>query len=617
MGQHLPVPDWARVFDAAPAPFLLLTPGLVIVHANRARLEATGTTLEDQVGRHLFEAFPMPPDDPAADGLVNLRATLEEALETRRPVVMPIQKYDIPRAGGGFEERYWSPVHVPVLDEEGEVAFLLHRSDDITDYVRQREEARGEVDRGQRRVADVEADLYRRTRELEELNADLRALGERQRRTARALAGLAATVSALAAAETRADLVSRLSGHGREVLGADLLVLALPEPGTGDLVLTAPGRLLGSRVAAGAQHPAAVAAAGRAVLVPHAGAQPPPEPGLQAWAALPLRSGGRLLGSLTVGWRTPQSLEDDDVRVLDAVAVQTAQALERVGRLEDERRAASVARNLAESLQRSMLTEPPHRPGLDVAVRYRPAAREAEVGGDWYDVFAGGAGTTLVIGDVTGHDVDAAAVMGQVRNLLRGIAHAVSGPPSRVLGTLDRALADLGVSTLVTAVLACVGPAAEGGGGRSLTWSTAGHPPPLLVPPAGRPRLLDRAGGLLLGVRPGALRTDVEETLPPGSTVVLYTDGLVERRDADLDAGLARLLDAAADLPGRPADDVCDALLSRLAPDRSDDVALLALRVLPAGDRPRGNPSPGPGRGVRVPAVPEPNGAVPPWPSAT
>ena len=239
------------------------------------------------------------------------------------------------------------------------------------------------------------------------------------------------------------------------------------------------------------------------------------------------------------------------------------------------------------------------------------------MGGDWYDVFATGAGTTLVIGDVTGHDVDAAAVMGQVRNLLRGIAHAVSGPPSQVLTALDRALADLGVSPLVTAVLACVGPPADGGDAQSVTWSTAGHLPPLLVPPAGPPRLLDRAGGLLLGVRPDASRADAEETLPAGSTLVLYTDGLVERRDADLDAGLARLLDAATDLSGLAADDVCDALLSRLAPDRSDDVALLALRVLPAGDRPRGNPSPGPGRGVRVPAVPEPNGAVPPWPSAT
>ena len=98
---EMPVPDFAKVFDEAPAPFLLLTPDLVIVHANRARLEATATTLEEQVGRHLFEVFPMNPDDPAADGLRNLRASLELTRQTRRPQTMALQKYDIPVPGGG------------------------------------------------------------------------------------------------------------------------------------------------------------------------------------------------------------------------------------------------------------------------------------------------------------------------------------------------------------------------------------------------------------------------------------------------------------------------------------------------------------------------------------
>jgi serine phosphatase RsbU (regulator of sigma subunit) len=583
MDPDLPVPDWARVFEVAPAPLLLLTPDLVIVHANRARLEATATTLEATVGRHLFDAFPMPPDDPTADGLRNLRASLEEARDTARPVVMPIQKYDIPLPDGTFAERYWSPVHVPVLDDDGRVVLLLHRSDDITDYVQLRDEARGEADREQRRVADVEADLYSRTRELEDAVAELRALGARQRRTAQSLAGLAAIVSALAGAEDRASLVDLLAEHGGAALGASLLALALPGPRGGDLALTVSGAPAGRTLPADAQHPAAVAARGRAVLVPEAGAQPPPAPGLRSWAALPLRSGERLLGSLTVGWAGPRAFEDHDVRVLEALAVQTVQALERVTRLEDERRLASATRSLAETLQRSMLTDPPCRPGLDLAVRYRPAAVEAQVGGDWYDAFASGEGTTVVIGDVTGHDRMAAAVMGQVRNVLRGIAAAVEGPPSRVLSTLDRALGGFGTATLATAVLACVGPAPADapGGPRTLSWSSAGHLPPLLIPAAGPPRLLDRRPDLLLGVRPDTARRDAVETLDPGTTLLLYTDGLVERRDADLDAGLARLVAAAADLAGRPAGEVCDAVLARLAPDRADDVALLAMQVLP------------------------------------
>ncbi|SDD50949.1 PAS domain S-box-containing protein [Geodermatophilus telluris] len=612
MDQELPVPDWTRVFDVAPVPLVLLTPDLVIVHPNRALLQQAGRTHEETVGRSLFDVFPVPPDDPAADGPANLRTTLEQARDTGRPVVMQIQRYAIPRPDGTFEERYWSPVHVPVLDDDGRVVFLLHRTEDITHYVRLRDEARGEADREQRRVADVEADLLTRTRELESAVTELRAVGARQRRTAQSLAGLAAIVSALAAAESRPQLVDLLAEHGGAALGASLLALALPGLPGGDLVLTASGAPVGRRLAADAQHPAAVAARGRRVLVGDAGAQPPPAAGLRSWAALPLRSGDRLLGSLTVGWPGPRVFEDHDVRVLEALAVQTVQAVERVTRLEDERRLASATRSLAETLQRSLLTDPPHRPGLDLAVRYRPAAVEAQVGGDWYDAFAAGEGTTLVIGDVTGHDRMAAAVMGQVRNALRGIAHAVDGPPSRVLAVLDGALAALGTSTLVTAVVARVGPApeGEGAGARSLIWSSAGHLPPLVVPPGGGPRLLGGRPDLLLGVDPTRARHDGTETLPPGTTVVLYTDGLVERRDADLDAGLDRLLAAAGDLAELPAEEVCDALLARLAPQRADDVALLALRVHPAPG-PRAEPSPAPVRGARVPAVPDPNGALP------
>ncbi len=209
--EELPAPDFARVFDEAPAPFLLLTPDLVIVHANRARLEATATTLEDTVGRHLFDVFPLNPDDPGADGVRNLADSLGRALDTRRPVTMAIQKYDMPLPDGTWVERFWSPWNGPILDDEGRVVLLLHRSDDITDYVRDRDEARLEAARGQRRVEQVQADLFERTRELERLNADLRESSERERRTASSLAGLAATISALAAAETTAELLELLS----------------------------------------------------------------------------------------------------------------------------------------------------------------------------------------------------------------------------------------------------------------------------------------------------------------------------------------------------------------------------------------------------------------------
>nr|WP_281372205.1 PP2C family protein-serine/threonine phosphatase [Modestobacter versicolor] len=189
--------------------------------------------------------------------------------------------------------------------------------------------------------------------------------------------------------------------------------------------------------------------------------------------------------------------------------------------------------------------------------------------------------TTLVIGDVAGHDRTAAAVMAQLRNMLRGIAHALDAPPAVVLGALDRALQGLGITTLVTAVLARVEqtPAQAVAGERTLRWSNAGHPPPVLVSADRTAELLERPRNLLLGVDPATDRREHALPLHPGDTVVLYTDGLVERRDGTLDDGLARLLDAATELAGLPVEELCDELLARMEPEPADDVALLVLRV--------------------------------------
>ncbi|MQA35527.1 SpoIIE family protein phosphatase [Modestobacter roseus] len=591
----MPVPDYAQVFEAAPAPFLLLTPDLVIVHANRARRASTATTVAENVGRHLFDAFPMNPDDPAADGMTRLAAFLAEARDTRRPVLMPIQKYDIRIPDGSYQERFWSSRNVPILDDAGQVVFLLHHADDITAYVRDRDQARREAARGQDRASRVESDLFVRTQELERLNTRLREVGERQERTAGSLAGLAATVSALARAQTTRELLEQLFRHSCEALGADAAAVCLAEPGGGPLQLTEwrRGRLFTAELAADSTLPMAVAAAGSPRIVRDAtlsgwsdveATRVAEGLGVRSWAALPLRAGGRLLGSWTVGWAGPRALEDEELRVLDAYAAQCAQAVERVARLEEERRRARATRSLSEALQRSLLTAPPQPDHLRIGVRYRPAAREAQVGGDWYDAFPSRDGaTTLVIGDVTGHDRDAAAAMGQLRNLLRGVAHALDAPPAPVLSALDHAVRDLGVATLATTVLARVEqtPEQAAAGVRTLRWSNAGHPPPVLVRADGSTQLLERPRNLLVGVDPDTPRTDHAVDLAPGDTVVLYTDGLVERRDADLDDGLDRLVAAAAELAGTPVDQLCDALLARMAPDFADDVALLVLRISP------------------------------------
>ena len=214
-----------------------------------------------------------------------------------------------------------------------------------------------------------------------------------------------------------------------------------------------------------------------------------------------------------------------------------------------------------------------------MAVRYRPAAEAARVGGDWYDAFTKNDGETLlVIGDVFGHDASAAAAMGQIRALLRGIAVRTDDSPADILRGVDEALAKLQVDATATAVVARVqlDPA---GGPAQLCWSNAGHPPPILLLDDGTAQSLERAeADLMLGIDASTERTQSTVALPPGATVLLYTDGLVERRGRSLDDGLHGLQHTVARLTGLTAEQVCDQVLHRLVPQQTeDDVALLAF----------------------------------------
>lgn len=138
---HAPAnePDYRRLFEVAPASYLVLTPDFTIAAANAARLRATMTEREQVIGKPLFEVFPDNPDDPAATGVCNLRASLERVLRDKQPHAMPLQKYDIPKPGGGFETRYWAPSNTPILDDGGEVAHILHWAEDVTALVKTRE----------------------------------------------------------------------------------------------------------------------------------------------------------------------------------------------------------------------------------------------------------------------------------------------------------------------------------------------------------------------------------------------------------------------------------------------------------------------------------------------
>ncbi len=295
------------------------------------------------------------------------------------------------------------------------------------------------------------------------------------------------------------------------------------------------------------------------------------------WVALESDREDRAVSTLVMELN-PRILLDDDltdfVRLAGSVV---GRALGRARAEAIQREHVDQERRLSETLQRSLLSNPAQVEGLPVAVRYVPAAEEAQIGGDWYDAFRlPSDGLSLVIGDVTGHDRDAAASMAQMRNLLRGVAMTLTSP-AEVLSAVERAVQQLEFDVLATAIVAHVEPSPDGSGAR-LRWSNAGHLPPVVIDPHGAVRVLENRPDPLVGVGRWE-RTVHSDTLGSGSLLVLYTDGLIERRDSSLDEGLAWLVGALAGQQHADPEQVCDLLIGHMPDDIDDDIALIVLKV--------------------------------------
>jgi anti-sigma regulatory factor (Ser/Thr protein kinase)/putative methionine-R-sulfoxide reductase with GAF domain len=295
------------------------------------------------------------------------------------------------------------------------------------------------------------------------------------------------------------------------------------------------------------------------------------EKGLQSMLGVPLLVEGNVVGVLHVGTLYERAFDDEDVELLQRAGDRAALAI--------SSRLAERERGLADALQRSLLPPLPELPAVSFAGRYLPAAA-ARLGGDWYDVFSLPDGRLgLAIGDVVGRGFHAAAVMGQLRSGLR--AYALDGmAPAQVLERLNRLLRQLEPGRTATLVYIVLDP--HGGG---LTVATAGHPPPLISPTEGEPRFMELPGSLPLGAARHTRYDEYESDLDPGATIVLYTDGLVERPGEPLDAGLDRL----AATVGQDHDDLehlGDALVDVLLPQGpgDDDAAVLMARAMPLDD---------------------------------
>jgi serine phosphatase RsbU (regulator of sigma subunit) len=407
--------DYPGVFAALPSPCLVLGTDLVIAAANRAFCEVTGRSRAELLGQYLFDVFPDNPADPEADGVDTLKASLHRVLSSGQTDHMALQKYDIPVPGNPdvFKERWWTAINVPVLGPDGKVAWIIHRSEDMTDVVRAHRTAHPPTISPGREAA-MEAELYARARQLQQLNEELR------------------------------------QAHARE-------------------------------------------------------------------------------------------------------------------------------RRIAVALQEAMLHSPDLARHPNIAVRYLPATGSLNVCGDWYDAVDLPADRfTVTVGDVVGHGLMAATIMGRLRSALSAATRTVHGPAQalEVLGLYARSVEGALAATAVQVLVDCHS--------HLLIYSSAGHPPPVLLHPDGSCEVLDQATDPPLGARPEHVpRPQANKTYAPGDTLILYTDGLIERRGEDIDAGLTRLTSTLATCTDFGAEHLADALLARLglASGGNDDIAIIVVRL--------------------------------------
>ncbi|MET7337837.1 SpoIIE family protein phosphatase [Nonomuraea sp. NPDC005650] len=290
-----------------------------------------------------------------------------------------------------------------------------------------------------------------------------------------------------------------------------------------------------------------------------------------AWALLPLVAQGRSIGTCVIAYDRPHQFSDSEQAMLTALGGLVTQAFERAWLYDNKHQ-------FAQCLQASLLPHAlPRISGLDVAARYVPATPGMDIGGDFYDLIRLSDTTAAaVIGDVQGHDMTAAALMGQVRTAIR--AHATAGAdPGEVLAHTNRLLTELATDRFTSCLYVSFDPRR-----RAAALASAGHPPPVLGLLGAPAEVIDTAPGLLLGIDPDAEYVTTDVNMPPGAVMVLYTDGLVEQPGRDLGESIAGLAASFTPAPGQALHDLAESLIGPITNEqRTDDTALLLLRNTP------------------------------------
>ncbi|MFB6564471.1 MULTISPECIES: SpoIIE family protein phosphatase [unclassified Streptomyces] len=541
------------LFTQSPIGLATLGTDLRFLRVNDALARMNGVSAAEHLGKRLTEVVP----GVNADAL---EATMRQVLDRGTAVV------DVRRTGrtpaDPENDRTWSCSYAPLLDGSGRALGVIASLIDITEG----QQAQADAERARHRFAllaeagtriGTTLDLHQTAQEIVDVlvpqladSADVQLLE----------AVLLPDEGPVPAASTR-GVLRRLAAH-------------FPDP-TAPTAKLAPGQTfqipMGTTyeqvIAEGRPMNLYLADIPALITSPRADALRTYLATLGSARLVPLVARGTVLGAVAVTrTREREPFDEQDCVLVDELVARAALNI-------DNARMYTLQRQAALTLQRSLTNSAlPEVPGLELTGRYLPAS-DHDVGGDWYDVIPlPGDRTGLVIGDVMGHGIHAAAVMGQLRTAVRTLArHDV--PPARLLRSLDAVVADLGEDEMATCVYA-VHDAASG----VCVIARAGHPPPAVVTPGGAITFLDGPPGTPLGTGGQDFRTE-EVRLPPGSLLVLYTDGLIEARDRDLDQGMAQLAEALRQVE-QPLEELCEGILRLLLPcAQQDDVAVLLART--------------------------------------
>ena len=552
-----------------------------LVWVNPSFTRITGYDAEEVVGRNC-RFLQGPATDPAAV------AEIRDALAEQRTVTTTLLNY---RKDG---TAFWNQLSVsPVFDGQGALVSFVGVQTDVTERVRVERER--EAAFAAEQAARQEAELARSIAEQARTDAE-RAQGEAEYAQGR-LALMAEGTSALIATLDMSELLDRLAGLCAPRLADWAFVTLLDDYGNVREYAARHRDGLDDELAEFAglhvMHlgPGSPSRRSMATSRPVLLAELEPEtlgevfayPGaLKAFQQLggeqiltvPMVARRRTLGAIAL-IRAPgsQPFTQDDVDLAADLGGRAALAADNVRLYQREH-------SVADTLQRSLLPELPDVRGIDAAAHYVSASAAADVGGDFYDLLDLPDGSVgIVVGDVVGHDVAAAAAMGHLRGLLRACVWDAPDPdPGTVLARVDRLVQGLRVASLATMVYARAIRPERAGDPWRVHVANAGHPPTLLRSPSGDVQIVDGVTGLLVGVDASAQRDTLTLEVPAGSTLVLYTDGLIERPGRDMDEGISELCGRLAAAPvGAGPRELCDAAVSG-GLDHRDDVALIAVR---------------------------------------